>query len=539
MSPAITSTKQTKPKSKKSFLLSLSLSLSLSGKSFTHSVHSATPKFQYLSCKPIIANPVVNPPFPSLPFTVPIPSFSSKKQVADSISPTCILALPTMEAFSLLKYWRGSGGINSGGGGGGGGDSARTAGATTIVAAVTHNTAETDEDEDDDDGPFFDLEFAVPDEEDDAEGGDETQNREQEGTNCENESDEEEEEEEEREFNFTLSSGSSNDRADPNLSLSPSDDLFFKGRLVPIEPSSLVFNPSEPNSKQPQLFPVSLLKSATKFRVSMLGLKKSKTTANAAGQKTEPTNGSVASTAPKPQQQKQQQQETQQKQEQPQSKSFTVKFKVEEVPIVSLFTRDSSRSASGNNKAQNKQASVEESASDEKRFSKDVMHKYLKKVKPLYVRVSRRYGEKLRFSGQLNLGAGAKAAPPGPTPAPVKPAAEKGQAEPEASSDQGLANNVKISQKLRVVCKHLGKSRSASSAAVAAAPTGPIASKRRDDSLLQQQDGIQSAILHCKRSFNASRGNHIKSHPLFFYSFVLGVLKLLYYWPFKVKTLIN
>jgi hypothetical protein len=60
----------------------------------------------------------------------------------------------------------------------------------------------------------------------------------------------EEEEEEEREFNFTLSSGSSNDRADPNLSLSPFDDLFFKGRLMSIEPSSLIFNPSEPNSKQ-------------------------------------------------------------------------------------------------------------------------------------------------------------------------------------------------------------------------------------------------------------------------------------------------
>lgn len=418
-----------------------------------------------------------------------------------------------MEAFSLLKYWRGTGGINSAGvggavagGGGGGGDSARTTGTTTIVAAVTHNTAETDDD-DDDDGPFFDLEFAVPDEEDDVEATrDETQNREEEGTNCENESEEDEEEEEddddEREFNFTLSSGSSNDRADPNLSLSPSDDLFFKGRLVPIEPSSLAFNPAEPNSKQPQLFPVSLLKSATKFRVSMLGLKKSKPNANAAGQKTEPNGSQTATTKTE---QKPQQQETEQKQEQPQSKSFTVKFKVEEVPIVSLFTRDSSRSASGNNKAQSKQTNVEESAaSDEKRFSKDVMQKYLKKVKPLYVRVSRRYGEKLRFSGQLNLGgAGAKVAPPGSTTA-QKPTAEKGQAESEAS-DQGLANNVKISQKLRVVCKHLGKSRSASSAAVAAAPTGPVASKRRDDSLLQQQDGIQSAILHCKRSFHASR----------------------------------
>lgn len=58
---------------------------------------------------------------------------------------------------------------------------------------------------------------------------------------------------------------------------------------------------------------------------------------------------------------------------------------------------------------------------------------------------------------------------------------------------------------LRVVCKHLGKRRSASAAAVAAAPPGPVLSERRDDSLLQQHDGIQSAILHCKRSFNASR----------------------------------
>jgi hypothetical protein len=175
---------------------------------------------------------------------------------------------------------------------------------------VTHNTAETDEDN----GPFFDLEFAVPDEEDDAKGGDETQNKEQDGTNYENESDEEEEDERESSTSrFPLVPATT---ARIRICLSPFDELFFNGRLVPIEPYSLVFNPSKPNSKQPQLFPVSLLKSATKFRVSMLRLKKSKTTANAIGQKTEP-NGSVASIAPKPQQE-----ETQQKQEQPQSKSF-------------------------------------------------------------------------------------------------------------------------------------------------------------------------------------------------------------------------
>ncbi|KAE8716234.1 hypothetical protein F3Y22_tig00110156pilonHSYRG00617 [Hibiscus syriacus] len=45
--------------------------------------------------------------------------------------------------------------------------------------------------------------------------------------------------------------------------------------------------------------------------------------------------------------------------------------------------------------------------------------------------------------------------------------------------------------------KHLEKSKSSSASA------SPI--NRRDDSLLLQHDGIQSAILHCKRSFNSSR----------------------------------
>nr|XP_008376663.2 probable membrane-associated kinase regulator 5 isoform X2 [Malus domestica] len=48
----------------------------------------------------------------------------------------------------------------------------------------------------------------------------------------------------------------------------------------------------------------------------------------------------------------------------------------------------------------------------------------------------------------------------------------------------------------RVVCKNLGKSKSAT---VMAAP--PV--QRRDDSLLLHNDGIQSAILHCKRSFSS------------------------------------
>ncbi|XVE64762.1 hypothetical protein DITRI_Ditri07aG0127800 [Diplodiscus trichospermus] len=401
-----------------------------------------------------------------------------------------------MEAFSLLKYWRGGG--TSVGGSGNACVNARSAaggGTTKIVTALaTHEVVDTDDD-DDDDGPFFDLEFAVPDE-------DETEENEEidEGDNVEDEESEDQTDDVdaksddgcsdgEREFNFTLSSGSSNDRSDPNLTLSPSDDLFFKGKLVPVEPNTAL------DSKPPQ-FHVSLLKSATKFRVLLLRFKKSKFNST---EKTDSAsaNGSVSIPTATPKNIETIQEENNK------NKFFTVKFKVEEVPIMSLFSRDNSKSQ--------KQQSSEYSVSDEKKFSKDVMQKYLKKVKPLYVRVSRRYGEKLRFSGQLSLSSLKPATPP--TAAAQKSVsgkvttAEKGQVVVEVGESQVNGKNLKqvnIPAGLRVVCKHLGKSKSASSA-VAAAPPAPVLSKRRDDSLLQQQDGIQSAILHCKRSFNGSR----------------------------------
>lgn len=392
-----------------------------------------------------------------------------------------------MEAFSLLKYWRG------GGGGRGSSANVRTPVVpTTITASVPRPSEEEEEEEgeeedndndEDDEGSFFDLEFAVPDENDDGDEEDDGSI----GTD------------EERDFDFAVSSGGGSDRTDPNLALSPSDDLFFKGKLVQLEPSSIAYSSSEPNSKAQ--FPVSFLKSATKFRVFLLGFKKPKPPAEASG-----LAGSAA--------QKQQ------------SRFFTVKFKVEEVPIVSLFTRDNS-SRSSNAKSQKPQqpqpqqpSSAEENggsdaaaSADAKRFAKIVMQKYLKMIKPLYVKVSRRYGEKLRFSGQLSLGLGKAST----TVAEETAAAEPGdggdaQAE-EAPAPAAPPPNGKSQKQgnlpagLRVVCKHLGKSRSASAAAAAAVAAPPTSSQRRDDSLLQQQDGIQSAIAHCKSSFNnASKG---------------------------------
>lgn len=367
-------------------------------------------------------------------------------------------------------------------------------GSATIVTAVSNRqTAETDG-EDDDEGPFFDMEFSVP-VEDESETIVERLNKGGEDGDVREEDEDEEEIEsfvtdgEREEFNFTLSSGSSGSQTDPDLSASPSNNLFFNGKLVPVEPSSLVFNAAEVNSKSQ--FPVSLLKSATKLRVFALGLKK---TRSSVAEKAE-SGGTMEENSSL---QHKQQAEAQQR---PQSKFFTVKFKVEEVPIVSLFTRDNSSRGSSSNKAQKQ--NTDESASDEKRFSKDVMQRYLKMVKPLYVRVSRKYGEKLK-SGEINVGANAKA---------EGSAATNAKCETEGELIETTTSNVKglkqatLPAGLKVVCKHLGKSRSASSA-VAAVQTATIQARRRDDSLLQQQDGIQSAIQHCKRSFNASRDSH-------------------------------
>lgn len=138
-------------------------------------------------------------------------------------------------------------------------------------------------------------------------------------------------------------------------------------------------------------------------------------------------------------------------------KVVRVKFKVDQIkgPLISLFARDISIS--------------QDSTTN---LGKEMLQKYLNILKPLYIRV-----EKMR----LHAGGGAVSPPPPLAKAGVR------------------SNNLQA-----VVRKHLGKSRSTS----AAAAVSPPGSNRRDDSLLELQDGIQGAILHCKKSFNSDRGKH-------------------------------
>ncbi|XP_042442586.1 probable membrane-associated kinase regulator 2 [Zingiber officinale] len=317
----------------------------------------------------------------------------------------------------------------------------------SIFSSSVSTTADFDGDGDsEDDGPFFDLEFTLPLLEEEQHVPEKKQRQQ-----CSDaESDEEADE-----FELAMSPEAARRGLEGGGSLrsvaSFSDDLFFKGRL-PLEPASLSdFAASEPRSSRPQIH--AFLKSAIKFRPFKLGFRRKSN-----------SSAPLAITA---------------------DKQF-VKQEKEEAPH---FTRDSSSRSSCS------------SSSDARGLSKDVLQRYISKIKPLYLRMSKRYGEKLRFSGPLGPSGAGK----------VRPAGEAGEAsggehpkdQPTASSDSkgsSKAQDASIPAGLRVVCRRLRKSRSASAAV--SLPLPSLASGRRDDSLLEQQDGIQSAIAHCKRSFN-------------------------------------
>ncbi|XP_073131188.1 probable membrane-associated kinase regulator 2 [Henckelia pumila] len=354
-----------------------------------------------------------------------------------------------MEAFSLLNYWR------SGGDGGGGGcptsaveqDSSSTP--TIVTAAVSPCSSDGEED-----GPYFDLEFTLPEDETDAEEDESTPKR----------SENDDPRTRRTEDGDKTEDGS---RAEEGSEHENEGDPKFT-----VESSSILLNVSEETSYS--AFPVSLLKSATKIRVLLLKFKRSRS------EKSE-------NDAETPKFQENQCTKTS-------GKFFAVKFKVEEVkaPLVSLFNRDNHSKEKQGKGMKNNEENLDlsgVSVSDDKKL----IQKYLKMVKPLYIRVSKRYVEKLKFSGGQQSFSGSKGG--GAASSPPRVAVEEEGVKSRIAPQVNGGLPVQAPGP-KVVHKQLGKSRSASSAAVAASPPD-----RRDDSLLQVQDGIQDAILHCKRSF--------------------------------------
>ncbi|TVU02946.1 hypothetical protein EJB05_51538 [Eragrostis curvula] len=356
--------------------------------------------------------------------------------------------------------------------------------ATTIAASVSEDGGGGGGGEVDDDASFFDLEFAVP--------GDESAASDA--------------EEERVEFNFAVAAG---------------DDVVASGggaEVVAVDAVAAGGESGDSKEKKEEKDgaeeaeaaapAASLLRPATKFRVLLLKLRKPKgaVAVPVDGSGGAPAAAAAAKTA---------------------TNRFLIKFRVDEAPLASLFTRDNSSRTSDAGTGADRPAAVQAAApqdaaaaitAEERRFAKEVVLKYLNKIKPLYVKVSRRYGDRLRFPG-ASEGEETDAEPdpsPAPSPAPTSQATPSVAAAPAAAPQPVVvacgvrAPRASVPAGLKQVCKRLGKSRSASSAVAAAPsppPPAPATPQRRDDSLLQVQDGIQSAIAHCKRSFNASKGS--------------------------------
>ncbi|KAL7111765.1 hypothetical protein ACP275_05G110400 [Erythranthe tilingii] len=218
-----------------------------------------------------------------------------------------------MEAFALLKYWRPIGG----------GDATHLTGDTAFNPRATRNTATAVPFSEED--PYFDLEFTPPTDYDIGEAAGDSPAETESGSSTAAAADElsdhesSDEDEEEDEVKYAITSDESN---------------------VIISPSSII-NISEENSK----LPASLLKSATKFRVLLLKLKKTKSF-NRSEEKTGVGNNNLF-----------------------------LEFDVDEDkgPLISLFARDNNTKDLSN--------------------ERNLVQKYLKMIKP-----------KVKFSGEATAG---------------------------------------------------------------------------------------------------------------------------------------
>lgn len=218
-------------------------------------------------------------------------------------------------------------------------------------------------------------------------------------------------------------------------------DSFSIRKILPIETNS------KPQS------PISLLRSPPKFRVFMFGFKKSSSL-----DKTESdSNNSTSSMATPKREQR-----------------FGMGYRVDEFPIATFLGRDNSL------RSKMQRESFEDSSPANEAVKKDIgVYKYLKMIKPLYVRASN-----IRIFEQST------------TVTPLSSPATVSVYSPRKQTEEKQGSRVFF----REAYRNLVKTRWASS------PVGtvPAPATRRDDSALQQQDGIQSAILHCKRSYSSS-----------------------------------
>ncbi|KAH9291956.1 hypothetical protein KI387_042860 [Taxus chinensis] len=270
---------------------------------------------------------------------------------------------------------------------------------------------------------------------------------------------------------------SSSIQPNPNESISSASNLLHKGQMLPQQVSPNVDTVRKlevDDGKAPQQrgnvngikthFPT-LLRTASKFKIPPSGMKNSaKVGMNLQAEYGSGIDSSV----------------------QKQNKFFTVRFKVVEVPLFFRLTRDNSRgsgrdesSTDFQKKSEDPDGNIAECKSNErnKKKVKEILLKYVKMIKPLYVKISQRHNEKTRHAYLEKAGVCIGARNNG-----------------FLGSERSIQKQLSFSGNLRTAHKHFFKERDSS---VYVNPDLPGYSL---STMMEFQSAIQGAIAHCKRS---------------------------------------
>eukprot|EP00253_Pinus_taeda_P010860 PITA_10860 len=277
----------------------------------------------------------------------------------------------------------------------------------------------------------------------------------------------EDDSEDEFELDFSISTANAQN---PNHSISSPAENVVSDQPTPLLPASTqACNVSGVKIHSPKLF-----RTATRLKISLFGFRKSgkvgldlqSPCAEYAG-----TGSAMDSPVPK------------------QNRLFTMKFKVVEVPLASLFTRDNSKVAKrdGNNGFQEKSKDSDDgegqckSMDRDKKRAKEIVQKYVKMIKPLYVKISQRCNEKIRFRDPQKRG--------------ERNELKNGRCPGSERSEKQVSFS-DFSGNLKMVYKHLGKGRQQTSDMQKKLPNYYTS----ESTMMEVQSAIQGAISHCKQS---------------------------------------
>jgi len=281
--------------------------------------------------------------------------------------------------------------------------------------------------------------------------------------------------EDEFELDFSISTANP---PNPNHCISsPADNVLSDPSQMP--PLQLPASPQSCNVPGVKIHFPKLLRTATRLKISLFGFRKSgklgldlqSPCAEYAG-----TGTGMGCPVPK------------------QNRFFTVKFKMEEVPMVSLFTRDNSINSKRDDNNHGFQKKPENSDDGEgqtcqnmdrdKKRAKEIVQKYVKKIKPPYVQISQRSNDKIRSRDVEKPR--------------IRNGVENGRCQVSERSEKQLSFS-DFSGILKMVPKHLGKGKQPPSVMQQQLPNY----YRSESTLMEVQNVIQEAIAHCKQS------NHI------------------------------